>query len=97
MSAKTVPFFLPPGSYLLLVYRDSDSGSWTVLMGLPGMFKIVGPGVAQERCAPAPQEADATQKEVLEAVAAAPHGPIEPLSGLISTINDELRKARTAP
>ena len=92
MSPKSVPLFLPHGSYLLLVYRDLDSDHWTVLMGSPGMFKIIGSS-AQERCTPAPQDLNATQEEVLKAEQAAPHGPVEPLSGVISTINDELLRA----
>jgi len=96
MSPKSVALFLPPGRYLLVVYRDLDSDHWIVLMGPPGMFKIVGSVSAQERCTPAPQDMDATQEEVLKAEQAAPHGPVEPLSRVISTMNDELQKANSA-
>ncbi|WP_148045033.1 hypothetical protein [Nocardioides marmorisolisilvae] len=91
MSAKSVPVYLPPGRYVLLVYPDT--GKWTVLGGWRGMFEIVNSDMARERCLPTALGFDATEADVLKAAQEAPRGPVEQLADVIAVMKDQLSVA----
>ena len=90
MAETTVPVFLPPGDYVLLVYPDPDSGGWSVLMGAPGMFEVTRAGVVRERCMLDGLSMNPTQQEVIDAARNGPRGPIEPLSDVVSELRKQL-------
>ena len=90
VAATSVPIFLPQGSYLLLVYRDPDTGAWSVLNGLPGEFEIVGTTSAQQRCMVEGIGLQSTQDDVIKASKASPRGPLESLADVIVALKKTL-------
>ena len=91
LAQASVAIFLPPGSYLLVVYPEREAGSWSVLTGLPGEFQIVATTSAQQRCMVPDVPLGASSGDVIKAANGAPRGPVEPLSDVIAALETRLK------
>ena len=89
LAPTSVRVFLPAGDYILVVYPDSESSAWTVLLGLPGQFEVDG-DVARQRCMIEGLGVNSTQDEVATAAKQAKRGPLEPMNDVIDALEKSL-------
>jgi len=89
LASSSVPVYLPPGSYLLLVVPHPDARTWMVLSGASGIFHVLDNSSAQEQCRLHGVGVDSTREEMIEAAHDA-RGPVEPLTDVVSALQKQL-------